>query len=1099
MPPQSSAGSITILRCIGRGNLATKTWRLLDGAQQPIKVDFNAGKWFAVERKNLTNIFDPSELLTALEGDPLAFVMRGEPFPDVDLGQPVRRKKKPDSTGRSWFRDVSGGLHWVLLDFDKISTPPGVDVIADPEGAVLYLASLLPACCQDISFHWQLSSSAAIGDNPGLSAHLWFWLKRAVTDAELSLWAERDGVPIDTALFRTVQPHYTAAPLFIGIDDPLPRRSGFCKGLEDTVCFPLTEAPAPRGSSPGYTGFSTDPGFEAKLELLGDRPLNPRGRGFHNPLLSATASYAATHGEHFDSHALKARLRDVIRAAPKSPQRSAATVERYLGDQYLDEIIASAVENYAAPVSAAPRHFPSAPLPLAEAVSRLESAISEWCRDALTSNRVGVPQQLGVRATAGLGKTRKLLQILVENPNAHNRNIEIYVPLHRLVDEVASELDTIMANGSFDSSRRIRVQIIRGREHVGDSGTPMCAKADIASQIARAGHEVWGHLCERRRQNGDIEHCEYYHSCLYVAQFQDASPAVRILTHDYLFLARGTRLSRPDAVIVDESFHAKATRVTSFAIDRLTSRRPWPRFDAHIEGVDLAELDKIAGISRKAIEAGAHPRDFGITADQCRFAAHLELGCFEKLRISPDLTYAEQKRRLTGAAHNEALKLWRFWKILESEILREGPLQQIQLVRDYSDGQSREPQNRLFVHWCRDLRVPDIPVLLLDADLDPIIGRRFFERLEIVNILVERRAEVVQVVDTICSRRRLLAWGGASEAERNRAANRMTDVQALFDVEAARGGRVLLVTYKPVADQIKPPTGCAVEWFGNIRGLDTYKDFDCIIVAGREQPRIQSVEDMARTLFAGGPLLELSGTMINLVRGYRVRNGSNRGAQVAVHPDHRAQALVEQIRERESVQAIDRLRLVHRSRPARVIILSNLVLDITVDELVTWNEIIPSRIEQALARSKAIPLSPGELSRCFPDLWRSADAARSEIRRLLAERGIKSLIDILIGKWPPLIHAAYRKPGQRGSATPAAILADADNPQAALEAVVGRISLLMLFEGSTTQKQKRADANTKTPSDIGGGPLFIEDRARSVGLVNHDVLQAPTDSVAENR
>jgi hypothetical protein len=88
-------------------------------------------------------------------------------------------------------------------------------------------------------------------------------------------------VPIDTALFRTVQPHYTAAPLFIGMNDPLPRRSGFWKGLDDVVCFPIIEAPTLREKSSGYTGSSTALGFEGKLELLGDQPLNPRGQGFH--------------------------------------------------------------------------------------------------------------------------------------------------------------------------------------------------------------------------------------------------------------------------------------------------------------------------------------------------------------------------------------------------------------------------------------------------------------------------------------------------------------------------------------------------------------------------------------------------------------------------------------------------------------------------------------------------------------------------------------------------------------------------------------------------------------------------------------------------
>jgi hypothetical protein len=439
------------------------------------------------------------------------------------------------------------------------------------------------------------------------------------------------------------------------------------------------------------------------------------------------------------------------------------------------------------------------------------------------------------------------------------------------------------------------------------------------------------------------------------------SAAVRLLTHENLF----ARLPKPDAIVIDESFHATTSKVISFSVDRLTSPRPCRLFGARIDCADLAELDRIARISRNAIEAGAHPRDFGITIDQCRFAASMESAGLERLRISPGITYAEQKRRLTGANHSEAWKLWRFWKVLESEVQRDGPLRQIRLVRDYSDERSREPHDRLFVHWCLELRIPDVPVLLLDADLDPIIGRRFFERLEVAEISVERRAEVIQVVDTVCSRRRLLAWSGAPEAERKRAANRLSDVQSLFDVEAARRGRVLLVTYKPVAVQIKVPKGCAVEWFGNIRGLDSYKDFDTIIIAGREQPRIHSVEDMARALFADSPLPELPGTLSDSIRGYRIRNGSQPGSKAAVHPDSRVQALLEQIRERESVQAIDRLRLVHRSLPARVLILSNLVLDITVDRLVTWSEIIPSRIEQAFCAARGYTALSG---RTFPVL-----------------------------------------------------------------------------------------------------------------------------------
>ena len=47
--------------------------------------------------------------------------------------------------------------------------------------------------------------------------------------------------------------------------------------------------------------------------------------------------------------------------------------------------------------------------------------------------------------------------------------------------------------------------------------------------------------------------------------------------------------------------------------------------------------------------------------------------------------------------------------------------------------------------------------------------------------------------------------------------------------------------------------------------------------------------------------------------------------------------------------------------PARVLLLSNMPVDITIDRLVRWRDIMPSRVEQAAARGDAMPLSPAEL------------------------------------------------------------------------------------------------------------------------------------------
>ena len=76
------------------------------------------------------------------------------------------------------------------------------------------------------------------------------------------------------------------------------------------------------------------------------------------------------------------------------------------------------------------------------------------------------------------------------------------------------------------------------------------------------------------------------------------------------------------------------------------------------------------------------------------------------------------------------------------------------------------------------------------------------------------------------------------------------------------------------------------------------------------------------------------------------------------------------------VQAIDRVRPIFNRR--KVFVLNNLPLDLTVDRTMTWSELRPGKFVRAFARHGVLPLSPSDLTRCFPDLWR--------IRRWQTER-----------------------------------------------------------------------------------------------------------------
>jgi hypothetical protein len=122
-------------------------------------------------------------------------------------------------------------------------------------------------------------------------------------------------------------------------------------------------------------------------------------------------------------------------------------------------------------------------------------------------------------------------------------------------------------------------------------------------------------------------------------------------------------------------------------------------------------------------------------------------------------------------------------------------------------------------------------------------------------------------------------------------------------------------------------------------------------------------------------------------RPYTMRDGSSQSVKVKVHPDRRVQAVVEQIREAEMLQAIDRLRLIHSPRRKTVCILCNIPLGIPVDALVPWRRLAgDGQLGRALEMCEengwdALPLAPGKLSELLPELWGTENAAEAWLRK----------------------------------------------------------------------------------------------------------------------
>lgn len=218
-------------------NRMAKAWQA-DGTIS----DYDKAKYFTLKTIEVDGIGSLSALLTRLEPDPHACLIRGRYVGDElarqrDLPDPGAKPPhegfKPGFVRRmdDYFDDQP--LHTMLVEVDEF-VPRTADPVLDPEGAIdEYVFTQLPECFHGVAHHWQLSNSAGHAKNAGkLKVHLWFWLATPYTSAQLKAWAEGAGVPLDTSVLQRVQPHYTSAPVFApGIANPAPRRSGFNPGL----------------------------------------------------------------------------------------------------------------------------------------------------------------------------------------------------------------------------------------------------------------------------------------------------------------------------------------------------------------------------------------------------------------------------------------------------------------------------------------------------------------------------------------------------------------------------------------------------------------------------------------------------------------------------------------------------------------------------------------------------------------------------------------------------------------------------------------------------------------------------------------------------
>lgn len=182
--------------------------------------------------------------LRILSSRPDCCIVRGEPIGGARL-HGVRRLSHDDpKTGdRATLREVP--RRWVALDIDGVPLPRGADP-GDLAACARVVLARLPAAFLGAAALVQ--ATAGHGIKPGARLRVWCWLSRPTSGAELARWL--CGSPVDSSVFRTAQPIYTAAPIFTGGSaDPLPERMVMMPGAA-AVAVPCADALAPPPAQP---------------------------------------------------------------------------------------------------------------------------------------------------------------------------------------------------------------------------------------------------------------------------------------------------------------------------------------------------------------------------------------------------------------------------------------------------------------------------------------------------------------------------------------------------------------------------------------------------------------------------------------------------------------------------------------------------------------------------------------------------------------------------------------------------------------------------------------------------------------------------------
>jgi len=642
-----------------------------------------------------------------------------------------------------------------------------------------------------------------------------------------------------------------------------------------------------------------------------------------------------------------------------------------------------------------------------------EAGITPDPMDFNSAEPVILPPLLGLPVDTGLGKTsaaRVAIATLIKSGGLKDRKVIYAVPRHNLGKEQVAAFQAL----------GLSAMLWKGRNAPDPGPTDperlMCLDLEAVGDALEIEQPVEQSCCKVRR-DGEVHLCPHYASCGYQRQKEPAQVAqVIVCAHDSLFHIKPTAIGAVGLLVIDEAFWQSGLRgldgkavLTQDGLEPGKTSITCHKGDGTVDVENTADLTAARHRLWKALQV-AEPGPLkhglltgvGLTADECRTAASLERRRLRNPGLLPGMDSVQRRHKIEGvlppygAPWAPPGRCAALWGILARAIENNHDAAGAVLGHVMTENGSVRALN---LRWRGDLRsnwVGASPVLHLDATLRAELVTSYLPTISIHEAVTARlpHVEVRQILGSPTSAKALTPTAQARPREQKTAKRHLRDFLAYIALRARHCHRagakadLLVIGQKAAIDVLRaaglPPRVDAVH-FNGLSGLDCWGDVGAVMILGRTLPAPATVEAISAALSGRMPISETTQTgwwYGSCEKRIRLEGGKTHATMGEFHAEPTVEAIRWSICEAELIQAMGRGRGVNRSVETQLVIdlLTDTVLPVTVNEVLTWSDVRPSRRDLMAVRGVVLE-NAADMAAGFPDLWASRDIAKKDTQR----------------------------------------------------------------------------------------------------------------------